>query len=213
MNTSQEYKSKDCSSALGQNFEQKINKARLNLISMMILALYKVRMVNYMDLANVFDSSANAESSMRRIQCYMADFDLPMILVSSFIFEILPEKKNLVFVLDRTNLKFGEANINILMLRICYKNNAIPIMFTMLDKRGNSDTVERIEFIRQFINWFGNDCIDCLLADRELVGPIWLEYLTQNKIKYHIRLRDIFKVSCFDKNEEKPVFRLFNKLQ
>ena len=45
------------------------------------------------------------------------------------------------------------------------------------------------------------------------MGPIWLEYLTQNKIKYCIRLRNIFKVSCFDKNEEQPVFRLFNKLK
>lgn len=102
-NTSQEYKSKDLSSVLEQNFEQKINKARLNLISMMILALCKVKTVNYMSLANVFDSSANTESSLRRIQRFMADFDLPMKLVSSFIFGILPEKKNLVLVMDRTN--------------------------------------------------------------------------------------------------------------
>ena len=33
----------------------------------------------------------------------MADFDLPMKLVSSFIFGILPEKKNLVLVMDRKN--------------------------------------------------------------------------------------------------------------
>lgn len=102
-NTSQEYKSKDLSSVLEQNFEQKINKARLNLISMMILALCKVKTVNYMALANVFDSYANTESSLRRIQRFMADFDLPMKLVSSFIFGILPEKKNLVLVMDRTN--------------------------------------------------------------------------------------------------------------
>ena len=84
--TSQGYKSKDLSSVLEQNFEQKINKARLNLISMMILALCKVKTVNYMALANVFDSYANTESSLRRIQRFMADFDLPMKLISSFIF-------------------------------------------------------------------------------------------------------------------------------
>ena len=211
--TSQEYKSKDLSSVLENNFEQKINKARLNLISMMILALCKIKTVNYMALANVFDSSANTESSLRRIQRFMADFDLPMKLVSSFIFGILPDKSNLVLVLDRTNWKFGAANINILMLGVCYKNIAIPIMFTMLNKRGNSDTAERIELIRQFVSWFGKDCIDCLLADREFVGHIWLDFLTQNNIKYYIRLRNNFKVFCFDKNEEKPVFWLFNKLQ
>jgi len=199
-NTSQGYKSTELCSILEHNFSTKVNKARLKLISMMILALCKVKTVNYRSLANVFDSHANAESSMRRIPRFMADFDLPMKLISSFIFGILPEKKNLVLVLDRTNWKFGNSNINILMLGICYKNIAIPIMFKMLDKRGNSDTVERIELIRQFINWFGKDSIDCLLADREFIGHHWLDFLNKNKIRYYIRLRNNFKVFCFDRN-------------
>lgn len=211
--TSQESKITELSSILEQNFETKINRARLKLISMMVLALCKIKTVNYVSLSNVFDSNANAESSMRRIQRFMADFDLPMKLISSFIFGILPEKKNLVLVLDRTNWKFGSKNINILMLGVCYKNMAIPIMFKMLDKRGNSDTEERKKLINQFICWFGKDCIDCLLADREFIGHHWLDYLNKNKIRYHIRLRNNFKVFCFDRNEEKPVFWLFNNLK
>ncbi|PTT73232.1 hypothetical protein DD829_20145 [Chryseobacterium sp. HMWF035] len=157
-------------------------------------------------MANAFDSNATAGSSFRRIQRFMADFDLPMKLIFSFIFSILPEKGNLVLVLDRTNWKFGSSNINILMLGIYYKNIAIPIMFRILDKRGNSDTTERIELIRQFITWFGRDCINCLLADREFVGHHWLEFLNKNNIRYYIRLRKNFKVFCFDRNQEKPVF-------
>lgn len=211
--TSQESRITELSSILEQNFETKLNKARLELISMMILALCKIKTVNYMALANVFDSCATAGSSMRRIQRFMADFDLPMKLVSGFIFGILPEKKNLILVLDRTNWKFGNSNINILMLGICYKNIAIPIMFRMLDKRGNSHTGERIELIKQYISWFGKDTIDCLLADREFIGEDWFDFLNKNNIKYYIRLRNNFKVYCFDKNEEKPVFWLFNKLK
>jgi hypothetical protein len=94
-NTSQEYKSKDLSLVLEQNLEQKINKARLNLISMMILALCKVKTVNYVALANVFDSYANTESSLRRIQRFMADFDLPMKLVSSLYSVFCPRKRAL----------------------------------------------------------------------------------------------------------------------
>ncbi|WP_268052772.1 hypothetical protein [Chryseobacterium sp. SL1] len=67
-------------------------------------------------MANVFDSSASAESSMRRIQRFMADFELPMKLISGFIFVILSENNNLLLVLDLTNWKFGDSNINILML-------------------------------------------------------------------------------------------------
>lgn len=210
--TSQEGKITDLTSVLEQNFETKINKARLKLISMMILALCKVKTVNYQSLANVFDSSASSESSLRRIQRFMADFDLPMMLISKFIFNILPKKTDLILVLDRTNWKFGSSNINILMLGICYRNIAIPIMFKMLDKRGNSDTLERIELMKQFLHWFGKDCIDCLLADREFIGEKWLGFLNTNKIAYHIRSRNNFKVFCFGKMQEKPVFWLFNRL-
>ena len=115
--------------------------------------------------------------------------------------------------MDRTNWKIGNSNINILMLGICYKNMAIPLMFKMLNKRGNSDTAERIELVKQFISWFGTDCIDCLLADREFIGYHWLDFLNKNKIRYYIRLRNNFKVFCFDINEKKPVFWLFNNLK
>ncbi|EXW59539.1 hypothetical protein J878_4174 [Acinetobacter baumannii 44467_5] len=42
--------------------------------------------------------------------------------------------------LDRTNWKWGKRNINILMLAIVYRGIAIPILWTLLNKRGNSDT-------------------------------------------------------------------------
>src|SRR5690554_4351099 len=50
--------------------------------------------------------------------------------------------------------------------------------------------------MKDFIDWFGKDCIDCLLADREFVGKEWLGFLNENKIRYHIRIRNNFKVYC-----------------
>ena len=52
----------------------------------------------------------------------MAEFDFPMKIVSSLIFNLLPKKENLTLVLDRTNWKFGTKNINILMLGVSCKN-------------------------------------------------------------------------------------------
>ena len=95
--------------------------------------------------------------------------------------------------MDRTNWKLGQANINVLMLGVSYKNVAFPLMFKLLDKKGNSNTKERIELINDFIKWFGKDCIDSLLADREFVGNEWLKFLNDNSIKYHIRIRNNFK--------------------
>jgi len=101
----------------------------------------------------------------------MANFDLLMKLVFGFIFGVLPEKEDLILAMGRTYWKLGNSNINILMLIVCYKNIVIPLVFKMLDKRGNSDSAERIDLVSKFIEWFGKDKIDCLLlAGREFVG-------------------------------------------
>ncbi|MDM1406057.1 transposase, partial [Myroides marinus] len=114
--------------------------------------------------------------------------------VSRLIFALIPTEESYVLVMDRTNWKFGKQDINILMLGISYKNMCFPILFKMLDKRGNSNTNERKELINTFIDWFGKDCTRCVLADREFVGEDWISYLNDRQIKYYIRIRNNFKV-------------------
>ena len=65
--------------------------------------------------------------------------------------------------MDRTNWKFGEFNINILMLGITYKGIAFPLIFSLLPKRGNSNWEERKKIMERFIRLFGAECIDCLV--------------------------------------------------
>ncbi len=60
----------------------------------------------------------------------------------------------------------GKRNINILMLAIVYRGIAIPILWTLLNKRGNSDTKERIALIQRFIAIFGKDRIECVRRQR-----------------------------------------------
>jgi hypothetical protein len=99
------------------------------------------------------------------------------------------------------------------MLGVSYKNVAFPLMFKMLDKRGNSDMIERIELIKQYIEWFGKENIDCLLADREFVGDKWMGFLNENKIRYYIRIRNNFKIYSYQKQSEIKAFWLFNNLK
>jgi len=212
-NTSPECKDTTLISVLQGHLQGEINLARVKLISLFITALCKVKSISYDKIASAFDTDASKNSSYRRIQRFMAEFDFSMKIVSTLIFNLLPEKTNLTLVLDRTNWKFGTKNINILMLGVSYKNVAFPLMFKMLDKRGNSHTAERIELIKNYIAWFGKDTINCLLADREFIGEKWLEYLNQEKISYHIRIRNNFKVYLYQKQTEIPVFWLFNRLK
>lgn len=78
---------------------------------------------------------------------------------------------------------FAEVTIDFEMI-------AVPIYWELLDKRGNSDTQERIALIQKFIDRFGKSCIAVLLADREFIGQEWLSWLINEQIPFWIRIKD-----------------------
>ncbi len=55
------------------------------------------------------------------------------------------------------------------MLGIVYKGIDFSLLFTMLDKRVNSNIKERIDLINRFICLFGKQVIESVVADREFV--------------------------------------------
>ena len=172
---------------LRQNFAGKMNLARIKFLGKFICALCKVQSVSYEKLKTAFESDAKSASSLRRIQRFIAEYILDCDLIARLIFKMLPHQPPYRLAMDRTNWKFGETNINVLTLAIVYDGVAFPILISMLDKRGNSHTQERIAIIERYIRLFGYETIDALLADREFVGEKWIQYLNQRKIKYHIR--------------------------
>lgn len=177
------------------------------------MALCKVQTVSFHKLALAFETHGKADSSLRRLQRFIADFHLCSDLIARIIFGLLPEKINLKLVIDRTNWQFGKQNVNIFMLGIAYRGVAFPLIFSLLDKKGNSNCEERIELINRFIRLFGKDCIDCIMADREFVGEEWIAFLNESKLRYYIRIRNNFKVFLPHKNEKIPVSWLFNGLK
>ena len=64
----------------------------------------------------------------------------------------------------------------------------------MLDKRGNSHTVERIALGERSINLFSKENIQALLGDREFVGQEWISYLNRSRIGYYLRIRNNFLI-------------------
>ena len=65
-----------------------LNKARIKLMSFLIISLCKVQDVGLCKLANSFETKAKSDSSMRRIQRFLSevklDFDKIAFLVYSF---------------------------------------------------------------------------------------------------------------------------------
>lgn len=169
--------------------------------------------VTFEKLSNAFESKTSSASSLRRIQRFIASYSFDADLIARLIFNLLPKQDKLILSIDRTNWKFGQANINIFMLGIVYQGVAFPLLFTMLDKRGNSNSQQRIELVNRFIRLFGKEVIDSIVADREFVGQQWLEFLNRNRIRYYIRIRNNFKVFILHKNKEIKASHLFNRFR
>ena len=212
-NASLDRKDTDMLTVFKPLLNEHLNLARIRLLCMFIQALCKIRHVNYSKLSSAFDNEAKTESNSRRIQRFMQVVDLPMKVVAKIIFQMLPNNESVILLMDRTNWKLGDSNINILMLAVSYKNVSFPLMFKILNKRGNSSTQERISLIKDFIDWFGLQCVDCLIADREFVGKEWVCFLNEKKIRYFIRIRNNFTVNCPRNNRLIPAWHYFNHLK
>jgi hypothetical protein len=213
MNTKVENKVKILSDTLAEFFGDNMNLARIKFFGLFISALCKVQTVCFEKLACSFDSNARVDSSLRRIQRFMSEYVLDTDLIARFVFSLLPHKPPYRLVLDRTNWKFGSKDINILTLGIVYKGVAFPLLFHMMPKFGNSSSRERIDMINRFIQLFGRDSIECLMADREFVGHRWLEYLNKLGIEYYISIRKNFWVEIPGSGHLIKAFWLFNHLK
>lgn len=93
--------------------------------------------------------------------------------------------------LDRSNWKFGQKNVNYLVLswRIS-KELSLPLFFVDLNKAGSSHTKERLDLLEHFQKVFGFDRIKSLMGDREFIGKEWIETLNQHKIPFFIRSKE-----------------------
>ena len=69
--------------------------------------------------------------------------------------------------------------VNLLLLSVCLLGCSIPIYWTELDGRGNSNTEQRKELLGRFVTELGAERIEYLLADREFIGEDWFQYLIE----------------------------------
>jgi hypothetical protein len=213
MNTRVESKNSILLSTLSQVFSDKMNLARIKFFGLFICALCKVQTVCFEKLAVSFDADVRIDSSLRRIQRFMSEYLLDTSLIARFVFGLLPHNPPHRLVMDRTNWKFGTKNINVLVLAVVYLGVAFPVLFKMMPKFGNSSTSERIELLQRYIDLFGIDTIECLLADREFIGDQWIAYLNFNRIRYHIRIRENFWIVIPRNGHRVKASWLFNHLK
>lgn len=181
-----------------------IHLSRLKCLSSLILGMIHVRSVNFAEVCLCLNGSVKSASNYKRIQRFFRLFVFPFDSLSLLIWQLYATDDEVVLSLDRTNWKFGRANINILMLSICHHGIAIPLMWKVLgNKRGNSSTEERIELMQRFVKVIAPEFIVRLVADREFIGQEWLQWLDTHYFHFVIRLRKNQLVNHIGRKEVK----------
>jgi hypothetical protein len=118
--------------------------ARLSFLALFIIALLRVKTVNLAEIATGFRSQAKTDSNYKRLQRFFRNFDLDYSLIAHGIVKIMDIPRPWVLSTDRTEWSFGGTQFNILMLGIVHNGVAYPIVWEMLDKKGNSNSDERM---------------------------------------------------------------------
>lgn len=92
---------------------------------------------------------------------------------------------------DRTEWSFGNTRFNILMLGVVHNGVAYPVVWTMLNKKGNSNSDERMDLLERFEQIFPDAEVAYISGDREFVGREWLTYLLiEPTIPFRLRIRN-----------------------
>jgi hypothetical protein len=160
--------------------------ARQKMIFALIFSIIETRSVQFPELATKLNGSARDESNLRRIQAFFANYELDYRVIACVLMSFVTTKKCRISM-DRTNWQFGAQNINILTLTVYSHGVGLPILWSMLDKKGNSNARERIDLLEEFVRLFGKDRILSLTGDREFIGHGWLKWLIDNKINFALR--------------------------
>lgn len=185
------------------------NKARINFLAKFIIALVQVKTVSLVQISSVMSGRAKPDSHYKRCQRFLRFFDVPFAEVAHLVIKLLGISGPFVVSVDRTDWYLGTTPLNILMLSVVYKGVAFPLLWTVLEKKGCSDTAERIELLENYLRLFGTDALRFVTADREFIGRDWFRYLRRKGVPFRIRIKENILVTNARGNRKVSAKNLF----
>lgn len=171
------------------------NKARINFLAKFTLALVQVKTVSLVQISSVMSGRAKQDSHYKRCQRFLRFFDLPFAEIAVLVIKLLGIRAPFVLSIDRTDWYLGATPLNVFMLSVVFKGVAFPLLWTVLEKKGCSNTAERIVLLGKYVRVFGKGSLSFVTADREFIGRDWFRYLRREKIPFRIRLRENLRVT------------------
>lgn len=166
--------------------------ARIEFFTLMVSANYEVQTVCFEWFPSAFDNSADTSLSLQKIQQVMDTDLLDTDLVANLIFSLLPHKPSYRLAMYRTDWKFEQQNINVLIVAVFYHGDTFSLLFKMLQKLGDSNINEDIKLKKRFIRLSGLASLNCLIADYEFVSRHWIRYINSNRVRRDTRICEKF---------------------
>ena len=114
-----------------------LHGASIGFIVKFVMAVIVVRGVTMTTVASALNPRVLPESNEKRIKRFFGTVKLEGESFARLMLALLPEKDNLVLTLDRTTWELGSTCINILMLGVAYKGLGFPLLWVLLNKKGN----------------------------------------------------------------------------
>jgi hypothetical protein len=128
---------------------------RRETLCQLTLGLLSARTTNLSVLAAERVSAAQTASSYRRSQRFFQFADPGDDWAAPLVAMLGGSKGPRTLILYRTNWKVGRRELNVLMLAVKTRRSRLGLMWTVLDRPGNSGAKERIELIERYIALFG----------------------------------------------------------
>ena len=160
------------------------------MLAALLVALFQLKTVNLTRLAVILDFSAKPDSKYRRLKRFFAEYSIDWQLWAQLIVRLLlAQSKPHILAIDRTLWQFGNSWVNILTLSLVVGNTAVPLFWTVLSHRGNSNVEQKKDLVNRYIEVFGASKVKYLCGDREFDSLKFVEHLEQVKMRFRLRIR------------------------
>jgi hypothetical protein len=169
-------------------------------IAQIICGLISVKGIWLKDIAasskNFDQDTSKVKSRIRRLQRLFGNLVFNYHCIALMLYAKLGIQGKVTILLDRTNWDYGKSHINIFVAAALYRplgsnqSFAIPIVWEVFDKKGNSNTQERKRLINRLLHVIEKENIEAILGDREFIGQEWIQFLHDENIPFIIRIKN-----------------------
>ena len=166
------------------------NRARIKFLARFLLALFAAKTVNLAQIASFFAGQAKTDSNYKRIKRFLRFFEISEREITQLVIRLMKLKPPFVLTIDRTEWQLGKTWVNVLMLAVVSEGGvAVPLLWTVFAKKGCSNDRERQLILEKYLSIFPAQSIKFVTADREFASQEWLQFLSQIRIGFCLRIK------------------------